>query len=109
MANGSVFRVVKDKNYTCINNTIFKEKTMSLQAIGLLCLMLSLPDEWDYSLKGLCKIRKESINTISKYLKELRKFGYLEVIKHTPNETSTGRYEYEYLIYETPVFMQKNE
>lgn len=98
----SIFRVKKDKNYTVMSNCHLKEKEMSLKAIGLLSKMLSLPDDWDYSLAGLVAICKENETAIKSALDELKTFGYLEMIKKLPNETNTGRIEYEYIIYEKP-------
>ena len=98
----SVFRVEKNKNYTTMSNYHLKEKEMSLKAIGLLSKMLSLPDTWDYTLAGLVSICKENETAIKSALNELKEFGYLEVIKKMPNETKTGRIEYEYIIYEKP-------
>lgn len=99
----SIFRVKKDKNYTVMSNCHLKEKEMSLKAIGLLSKMLSLPDDWDYSLAGLVAICKENETAIKSALDELKAFGYLEMIKKLPNETKTGRIEYEYIIYEKPI------
>jgi uncharacterized phage protein (TIGR02220 family) len=96
----SVFRVEKNKDYTIMSNYHFKEKEMSLKAKGLLSLMLSLPDNWDYSIAGLVAICKENETSIKSALDELKEFGYLEVIKKMPNETKTGRIEYEYIVYE---------
>ena len=83
-------------------NYHFKEKSMSLKSKGLLSLILSLPEKWDYSVKGLSSLCKEGEEAINSSLKELKEFGYLEVIKLLPNETSSGRIEYEYRIYEFP-------
>lgn len=102
-SNGAVFRVVKDKNYTCINNQIFQETNMSWGAKGLFCQMLSLPENWNFSVSGLCALSKESIYTVKRLLRELSDFGYLQVIKHKPDETNNGRYSYEYIIYESPI------
>lgn len=98
----SIFRVKKDKNYTVMSNCHLKEKQMSLKAIGLLSKMLSLPDDWDYSLAGLVAICKENETAIKSALDELKQFGYLDLVKKLPNETKTGRIEYEYIIYEKP-------
>ena len=96
----SVIRVEKTTNYTVMSNYHFKEKEMSLKAKGLLSLMLSLPTNWDYSIAGLVAICKENETSIKTALDELKEFGYLEVIKKMPNETKTGRIEYEYIVYE---------
>lgn len=98
----AVIRVNKTSNYTVMSNYHFREKEMSLKAKGLLSLMLSLPDNWDYSISGLVAICKENESAIKSTLNELKKFGYLTVKKWMPNETKSGRIEYEYNIYEQP-------
>lgn len=102
----SVFRVNKNKNYIVMSNYHLKEKRMSLKAKGLLSEMLSLPDEWDYSISGLVAINKENETSIKTTLDELKHFKYLVVTKLLPNETKSGRIEYIYDIYEKP---QKQE
>ena len=98
----SVIRVEKTKNYTVMSNYHFKEKDMSLKAKGLLSLMLSLPDNWDYSIAGLVAICKENETAIKSALKELQQFGYVKVDKIMPDKTESGRIEYIYNIYEQP-------
>lgn len=98
----AVFRVEKNKDYTTMSNYHFKERKMSLKAKGLLSQMLSLPDDWDYTIAGLATINKENEGAIKTALDELKKFGYLVVNKKMPNETETGRIEYEYIVYEKP-------
>lgn len=98
----SVIRVEKTKNYTVMSNYHFKERTMSLKAKGLLSLMLSLPDNWDYSIAGLVAICKENETAIKSALKELQQFGYVKVDKIMPDKTDSGRIEYIYNIYEKP-------
>ena len=96
----AVIKVIKNRNYTTIGKYHLKEKDMSLKAIGLLSIMLSLPEDWDYSVNGLSSIRKESRNTINEILKELEKFGYLQ---RTRLRDSKGKItDVEYLIYESP-------
>lgn len=73
----SVFRISKNKNFTVMSNYHFKEKKMSLKAKGLLSLMLSLPDDWDYSVAGLVKLSKDGKDSVMTALAELEKFGYL--------------------------------
>ena len=99
----SVFRVNKTKDYTVISNYHLKDKHLSLKAKGLLSLMLALPDNWDYSIQGLVNICKENETSVDNALKELKENGYLVIIKKTPKETASGRYEYIYNIYETPI------
>ena len=60
----SVFRVEKNQNYTVMSNHHLRNADLSLKAKGLLSQMLSLPEEWDYTLKGLSKINREGIDAI---------------------------------------------
>lgn len=99
----AVMRINKTKDYTIMSNRHFKEKEMSLKAKGLLSLMLSLPESWDYSIAGLVAICKENETAIKSTLNELKAFGYLRVTKLLPNETESGRIEYVYDIFETPL------
>lgn len=103
----SVIKVNKNANYTVMSNYHLKEKEMSLRAKGLMSIMLSLPKDWDYSVSGLCSICAEKETAINSILKELKKFGYLVVDKLMPNQTSSGRIEYVYNIYECPISHQK--
>lgn len=98
----SVIRVEKTKNYTVMSNYHFKEKKMSLKAKGLLSLMLSLPDDWNYSISGLVAICKENETAIRSALKELQQFGYVIIEKIMPNKTESGRIEYVYTVLEKP-------
>ena len=98
----SVIRVEKTKNYTVMSNYHFKEKEMSLKAKGLLSLMLSLPDNWNYSISGLVAICKENETAIKSTLKELQEFGYVSIEKIMPDKTESGRIEYVYNIFEKP-------
>ena len=81
----AVIRINKDHNYTVMSNYHFKEKEMSLKAKGLLSLMLSLPNTWDYSIAGLVAICKENESAVKSTLNELKKFGYLVMTKKMPN------------------------
>lgn len=98
----AVIRVNKTEDYTVMSNNHLREKEMSLKAKGLLSLMLSLPDNWDYSISGLVAICKESEKAVKEALGELKRFGYLVIVKKMSNETESGRFEYEYNIYEYP-------
>ena len=71
------FRVHKTGNFTVMSNYHFKEKKMSLKAKGLLSLMLSLPDDWNYSVSGLVTLSKDGKDSVMSALSELEKFGYL--------------------------------
>lgn len=98
----AVFRVNKNRNYTVMSNYHLRDKSLSLKAKGLLSQMLSLPEDWDYTIQGLCSINKEKEASINSTLNELKDNGYLKVTKKMPNETKSGRIEYVYDIYETP-------
>ena len=74
----SVFRVEKNKGYTVMSNHHLRNHTLSLKAKGLLSQMLSLPDDWDYTLQGLAQINKESIDAIREAVRELERAGYIE-------------------------------
>ena len=73
----SVFRVEKNKGYTVMSNHHLRNHTLSLKAKGLLSQMLSLPDDWDYTLQGLAQINKESIDAIREAVRELERAGYI--------------------------------
>lgn len=96
----SVVRVHKTKNFTVMSNTHFKEKGMSLKAKGLLSLMLSLPDDWDYSIAGLVTLSKDGKDSVMTALAELEEHGYLSRSRKTD---AKGRFSgVEYQIYEEP-------
>jgi len=97
-----IFRVEKTKDYTTMSNFHLREKDMSLKAKGLLSWMLSNDDDWDYSIAGIVANCKENETAIKTALKELQDFGYLEVIKKSPDkEVST--IHYEYIVHEKPI------
>lgn len=96
----SIMRVHKSKNFTVMSNHHFREKGMSLKAKGLLSLMLSLPDDWNYSINGLVTLSKDGKDSVMSALTELEKFGYL---KRTRLTNSKGQFAgVEYDIYEQP-------
>ena len=74
----SVFRVEKTKGYTVMSNHHLRNHTLSLKAKGLLSQMLSLPEDWDYTLQGLAQINKESIDAIREAVRELERAGYIK-------------------------------
>lgn len=94
-----VFRINKTKNYTVMSNYHLQDKNLSYKAKGLLSCMLSLPDDWNYSVRGLTSISKEGIKAINSILKELEENYYL---KRERKQENNGRFYYEYNIYETP-------
>lgn len=98
----SVIRVNKTKDYSVISNYHFKDKRLSLKAKGLLSQMLSLPDNWNYSIAGLVAINKENETAIKSALDELKENNYLIITKLTPDKTKSGRLEYVYDVYEIP-------
>lgn len=74
----TVFRVEKNANYTVMSNEHLRNRALSLKAKGLLSQMLSLPEEWDYSLEGLSRINREGVDAIRTGIRELEEHGYLE-------------------------------
>lgn len=89
----------RDRNYTVMSNYHFKDRRLSLNAKGLLSLMLSLPDEWNYSLLGLTSICVESRDTIRNILKELKDNKCLRVVEQRQVD---GKFNYEYIIHKKP-------
>ena len=73
----AVFRIEKTRDYTVMSNHHLRDMSLSLKAKGLLSLMLSLPEEWDYTMKGLARICKDGVDSISGGIRELEARGYL--------------------------------
>lgn len=95
-----IIRVNKTKDYTIMSNRHLKEKGLSLKAKGLLSLMLSLPNDWDYSIMGLMTLSRDGKDSVMGALIELEKYGYLVRTKTTDEK---GRFSgYDYDIYECP-------
>lgn len=82
--NMSVVRINKNNNYTVMSNYHLRDRELSLKAKGLLSMMLSLPDDWDYSIAGLVAICKENETDIKAILNELEKLKY--IIKISDND-----------------------
>ena len=78
----SVFKIEKNKNYTVMSNYHLRDKNLSYKAKGLLSFMLSLPEDWDYSINGLVSISKEEVKAIRNILQELQRYGYLVIEKN---------------------------
>ena len=96
----AVFRVEKRTGYTVMSNYHLRDKNLSCKACGLLSKMLSLPDEWDYTIRGLAAICKDGENAIRTALLELEQYGYL---KRSRRRDELGRVmDSEYIIYEQP-------
>ena len=96
----AVFRVEKNKGYTVMSNHHLRNKELTLKAKGLLSQMLSLPENWDYTLAGLSHIKREKIDAIREVVKELEQVGYI-VRSQTRDEKGRLRGA-DYLIYEQP-------
>ena len=97
----AVFRVERTGDYTVMSNFHLKDKRLSLKAKGLLSQMLSLPDDWDYTLSGLCFINRESKDAIRSAINELERAGY---IRRRQTIDATGKFgANEYSIYERPI------
>lgn len=95
----SIFRVNKTKNFTVMSNFHLKDKNLSLKAKGLLSIMLSLPDDWDFTVAGLVALCQEGEKAVTNALKELRECGYLRVRKELPKKGSNS-FKYNYDIFE---------
>ena len=96
----AVFRVERNKGYTVMSNHHLRNKELSLKAKGLLSQMLSLPEDWDYTLKGLSLINREKIDAIREAIKELERAGY---IVRSRERDEKGRLRgADYVIYEQP-------
>lgn len=104
----ATIRVHKTKNYTVMSNTHLRDKSLSLKAKGLLSVMLSLPDNWDYSIAGLVAICKENETAVKSALSELKDNNYVVVTKENPTKSNGGRIKYTYEVYEEP-YKQKIE
>lgn len=98
----ALFKVEKRKNYTIMSNHHLQNKNLSLKAKGLLSYMLSLPEDWDYSLAGLEANCKESKTALTTALNELKANGYVKIEKMYPNQTKSKKIEYVYNIFEEP-------
>lgn len=77
----AIIRVEKTKDYTTMSNYHFREKDMSLKAKGLLSLILSLPEDWDYTLEGLATLCRDGKDSVRTALNELEEFGYMETAR----------------------------
>ena len=96
----AVCRVEKDKNYTTMSNFHLRDPNLSNKARGLLSTMLSLPENWDYTTRGLARICKDGVDGITAQLKELEQYGYL--IRHRIRDSNGRIVDMEYIIYEKP-------
>jgi len=97
----TVFRVQKNANYTTMSNYHLKDRRLSYKAKGLLSVILSLPDEWDYSLKGLAYISDDGVDGVRGGIRELEKYGYIS--RGAQTRDKRGRMSAnEYFVFENP-------
>ncbi len=96
----AVFRVERNKGYTVMSNHHLRNKDLTLKAKGLLSQMLSLPEDWDYTLAGLSHINRESIDAIRTAVWELEKAGY--ITRRQGRDEKGKMTAIEYTIYEQP-------
>ena len=89
-----------------MSNTHLKDKRLSLKAIGLLSVVLSLPDNWHYTVNGLVGIVKDGERAVNGALSELKENGYLRIEKLYPNKEGRSKIEYQYIFSETPQDLQ---
>ena len=96
----AVFRIEKTRDYTVMSNHHLRNTNLSLKAKGLLSLMLSLPEEWDYTTKGLARICKDGVDSICAGVRELEEQGY--VIRERVRNPNGQLGAIEYTILEQP-------
>ena len=96
----AVMHIVKQNNFSIVSNAIIRDTNLSLKARGLFILMLSLPDRWEFSVRGLSKIAGEGVDAIRSGLKELEKQGYLLRERERKADGRLG--DMEYTLYEEP-------
>ena len=96
----AVYRVERTRDYTVMSNHHLKDTNLSLKAKGLLSLMLSLPDDWNFNMRGLSSICKEGLEAIGNALKELEKAGYM--VRNQLRGANGRITDTEYIIYERP-------
>ena len=96
----AVFRIERTRDYTVMSNHHLRNKALSLKSKGLLSMMLSLPDDWNYTTRGLAKICKEGVDAIGGALRELEREGY--IVRHQLRDAQGRISDTEYVIYEQP-------
>lgn len=96
----AIFRVAKTRDYTVMSNYHLRDKNLTLKAKGLLSLILSLPEDWNYTTRGLAAICKEGVDSIGAALRELESAGYLS--RHRLRDKSGRISDTEYVVYESP-------
>ena len=88
----------KSKQYVTISNEVMRDKDLSLKAKGLYALVMSLPDDWDFTLKGICAISKENYTAVNSAIKELIDAGYCTREQAKADGRFTG---YDYIFYDS--------
>ena len=96
----AVFRIERTRDYTVMSNHHLRNANLSLKAKGLLSMMLSLPEDWNYTTRGLAKICKEGVDAIGAALRELEAAGY--IVRHKLRDSQGRISDTEYVIYEQP-------
>ena len=96
----AVFRIEKNRDYTVMSNHHLRNAGLSLKSKGLLSMMLSVPEDWNYTTRGLAKICKEGTDSIGSALKELERAGY--IVRNRLRDSKGKIVDVEYVIYETP-------
>ena len=99
----AVFRIEKTRDYTVMSNHHLRDDKLSLKAKGLLSLMLSLPENWDYTTKGLAHICKDGVDSISAGVRELEEHGYVVRERIRNSNGQLGAIEYTILEQPKPV------
>ena len=102
----AVYRVQRTRDYTVMSNYHLKDKGLTLKSKGLLSMILSLPEEWNYTTRGLASICKEGVDAIGSALKELETAGY--IVRRQLRGANGRITDTEYIIYEQPQRFTEN-
>ena len=94
----AVFRIEKTRDYTVMANHHLKSRELTLKAKGLMSVLLSLPDDWDYTLAGLARISREGVDAIREAVKELERAGYVirNRVRNEKGQLTDTEYQRQY-------------
>lgn len=96
----AVFRIAKMSDFTTMSNHHLRNRNLSLKAVGIMSKILSLPDDWDYTLKGLAKLGTDGIDSVRSAIKELEEAGY--IVRRQLRDPRGRLSRNEYLVFEVP-------
>lgn len=99
----AIHRTNHSKDYTVMANYHFRDHELSWKAKGILSLMLSLPDDWEFNYQGLAAMANDNVKSLRSGINELKKRGYLKIVK-VPVSKGNNRISYEWEVYEKPMY-----